>query len=71
MRHERLAESVRDLDAKARHHKREAARHRQMAREARERQAELEAECRRLGIGCRVSGKERSTARTEQDEIRD
>lgn len=45
-----LSEAVRDLDAKARHHKREAQKHRALAREARTRQARLEDECQRLGI---------------------
>lgn len=47
---EELTEAIRDLDAKACHHKREAGRHRRLAREARERQAALEDQCRRLGI---------------------
>jgi len=44
------AEELRRLDEEARRHKREAARHRRLAQEARRRQAQLEEECRRLGI---------------------
>lgn len=39
--------------AAAREHKRQANRHRQLARAARARQAEIEARCRRLGIEIR------------------
>lgn len=45
-----LVAEARSLDEDARYHKREAARHRRAAKEARARQAQLEAECRRRGI---------------------
>ena len=45
-----LVAEARDLDAAARRHKRESQRHREAARDCRQRQAEVEAECRRLGI---------------------
>jgi len=38
------------LDARARRHKRESARHRTAARDCRQRQREIEAACERLGI---------------------
>ena len=44
------AAEVRDLDARARHHKQQASHHRRVARSLRKRQAGLEKECRRLGI---------------------
>ena len=39
-----------ELDARARHHKRESSRHRAAAKTCRQRQREIEAECARLGI---------------------
>lgn len=51
-----LTAAIRDLDAEARHHKREAARHRALARAARDRQARLVDECRRLGIHFTIHG---------------
>lgn len=51
-----LATEARALDARARFHKREAQRHREAARACRERQAAVEAECRRLGIKVTYEG---------------
>ena len=51
----RLPAELARQDALARHHKREAERHRRRARAARTRQAELAAECRRLGIACETA----------------
>jgi hypothetical protein len=45
-----LVAEARQLDATARDHKRRSGMHRRLAREARTRQAEVEAQCRRLGI---------------------
>jgi hypothetical protein len=45
-----LVAEARAADAEARRHKRASNYHRQAAREARERQTELERECARLGI---------------------
>lgn len=45
-----LVAAVRAADAEARHHKKLSNRHRQAAREARERQARLEEQCAALGI---------------------
>ncbi|ADZ70123.1 hypothetical protein [Polymorphum gilvum] len=43
-----------ELDAAARHHKREERRHRQAARDARQKLAALAADCARLGISLTV-----------------
>lgn len=47
---EELAGQAAALDRTARFHKREAARHRRAAQAARQKQAAIEAACRRLGI---------------------
>lgn len=51
-----LAAQARQAKADADFHKRQVSRHRQLLRQARRRQAELEAECRRLGIDFIVTG---------------
>lgn len=52
----RLAAEAQRLQETARHHKREASRHRQAAKAARQLQAQVEAECRRLGIALKIEG---------------
>lgn len=48
--HHELQRAAIDAAGEAREHKRLARHHREMARAARERQASIERECRRLGI---------------------
>lgn len=45
-----LVQAARALDLAARRHKREASRHRRLAQEARDRQAQIEAQLAALGI---------------------
>ncbi|WJS05207.1 hypothetical protein [Roseibium aggregatum] len=51
---EAMTEQARKLDAQARHHKREANRHRNAARSARQQLADLTRECERLGISISI-----------------
>ena len=53
---ESLASDAQALAERARWHKRESDRHRKAARACRARQAELEAQCRRLGIAVETIG---------------
>ena len=61
-----LVEQAQELDRQARFHKLESARHRRCARECRERQAALEAECRRLGIEVTYSNQPSAVSRPRE-----
>lgn len=61
-----LVEQARRLDRKARHHKHKAGQHKQALREARQRQSEIEARCRELGIAVTYEGEGVFHGRTQR-----